>query len=379
VVVLGYVVRGPLGGLAWHHLQYVLGLAALGHDVVFLEDSEDYPACYDPSTHSVGTSPVYGLAFIDAAFRKLGLGAAWAYFDAHEEKWHGPAGPRFRGAGIEADVLLNVSGVNPLREWTRAVPRRVLIDTDPAFTQIRHITDPAARSRAGAHTHFYTFGENFGRTGCAMPDDGFPWRPTRQPVALERWPVAPPAPAGPLTTVMQWDSYQVLRHAGTDYGMKSASFPPYLDLPASSGRPFRLAVGSETAPREELSRHGWEVADPLEVTRDPWTYQDFVAGSRAEWSVAKAGYVTSRCGWFSERSAAYLASGRPVVVQDTGFSEWLAPSAGVLPFSTPEEALVQIDRLDHDYPARCRAARAVAEGHFDARQVLGRMLDEVLG
>ncbi len=379
IVVLGYIVRGPIGGLAWHHLQYVLGLAALGHDVCFVEDSDDYPGCYDPDTGALGTDPTYGLAFIARTFERLGIADQWAYHDAHARRWSGPASGRFDGRRSDADLLINLSGMNPLREWCQDVPRRVFVDTDPAFTQIRHLTDPAAHALASLHTHHYTFGENFGQPDCLIPDDGFRWRATRQPIVLDRWPLTPAKPDGPFSTVMQWDSYKVLSYGGRDFGMKSASFPAYLDLPKRSGRTFELAVGSASAPRDTLVQHGWRLRDPLEVTRDPWTYQDYIAGSYAEFSVAKAGYVTSQSGWFSERSAAYLASGRPVVVQETGFSRWLSAPGGVLPFSTPEHALAQLSELEARYPFHCRMAREVAASHFASDAVLSRLVDEVFG
>ena len=244
VAVLGYVVRAPLGGLAWHHLQYALGLARLGHDVWFVEDSDDYPGCYDPVTHGVTTDPSAGLAFAARAFARLGLAERWAYHDAHAGRWCGPAAGHAAATVAAADVLLNVSGVNPLRDWAARVPRRVLVDTDPVFTQIRHLTDPAARARAAAHTHFATFGENVGRRDCTVPDDGFPWRPTRQPVVLDAWPVAP-APAGaPFTTVMQWTSYAAREYAGRRYGMKDLSFAAFEDLPSHTPAPLELALGS---------------------------------------------------------------------------------------------------------------------------------------
>ena len=378
MLVLGYIVRGPTGGLAWHHLQYVLGLAALGHDVCFLEDSDDYPCCYNPENHELGTDPLYGLSFLENAFARLGIDGGWAYHDAHRGQWFGPAAVRFQGRRSEFDILLNISGMNPLRDWIRDTPYRVFIDTDPAFIQIRHLTDPSARALAQQHTHFFTFGENFGRRDCSIPDDGFAWRPTRQPISLAHWPIVAPNIGGSLTTVMQWDSYRVLTHEGREFGMKSSSFPPYLNLPRRSGLQFRLAVGSATAPREDLARNGWALVDPLEVTRDPWTYQQFIADSSAEFSVAKAGYVSSHSGWFSERSAAYLASGRPVIVQETGFSDWLSSGDGVLAFTTPDEAMSQLERLSRDYPDQCRAARAVASEFFNSERVLRGLLSEVM-
>ena len=146
IVVLGYIVRGPLGGLAWHHLQYVLGLAQLGHDVYFLEDSDDYPSCYDPSRHVFDTDPTYGLRFASSTFERLGLTERWAYHDAHTSQWFGPCGERITDVCRDAVLALNVSGLNPLRPWLLQVPKRIFIDTDPVFTQIRHLQDPGARS-----------------------------------------------------------------------------------------------------------------------------------------------------------------------------------------------------------------------------------------
>jgi hypothetical protein len=378
VLVLGYVVRGPLGGLAWHHLQYVLGLAELGHDVTFLEDSDDYESCYDPARDEVGNDPAYGLGFAAAAFGRLGLVDRWAYYDAHTGRWLGPAAGRVREACAGADLLLNVSGVNPLRPWLLDVPARVLVDTDPAFTQVRHLTDPAAAAAARRHTAFFSFGENIGRPGCTVPDDGLPWRPTRQPVALGAWPVTPGPADGPFTTVMQWDSYRAREYGGRRYGLKSDSFAPYLDLPRRSGANFELAVGSPTAPQQRLRENGWRVLDPRGPTRDPWAYQDYLRRSRAEFGVAKHGYVASRSGWFSERSAAYLASGRPVVVQDTGYTDWLRADAGVLAFGGPEEAREAVAEVGRAYARHCRAAREVAEAYFDARRVLPSLLERAL-
>lgn len=378
VAVLGYVVRGPLGGMAWHHLQYVLGLARLGHDVRFVEDSDDYPSCYDPERGVTDENPAYGLRFAAAAFDRLGLPGCWAYHDAHAGRWYGPAAESLLDWLGRADLLLNVSGVNPLRPWLLGVPARALIDTDPAFTQIRHLTTPAARAAAATHTAFFTYGENIPAGRSLAPDDGFPWRATRQPVVLDAWPTTPAPADGLFTTVMQWDSYPAGEYGGRRYGMKSESFGPYLGLPGRCGPVFELAVGSSTAPRTALAEAGWRLRDPLEVTRDPWAYQEYLRGSKAEFGVAKHGYVAGRTGWFSERSAGYLACGRPVLVQDTGFTDWLPAAGGVVPFRTPDEAAAGAAEIGRRDAYHAREARAVAADVFDARAVLPRLLEQAL-
>ena len=148
IVVLGYVVRGPIGGMAWHHLNYVRGLADLGHEVLFLEDSDDYPSCYDPSRFVTDCDPAYGLGFARKAFAEIGMDDCWCYHDAHKNRWFGPAAERALAFCRDADLVINVSGVNPLRDWTAAIPVRAFIDTDPLFTQAKHIEDPAALALA---------------------------------------------------------------------------------------------------------------------------------------------------------------------------------------------------------------------------------------
>jgi hypothetical protein len=380
VIVFGFIVRGPLGGFAWHHLQYVLGLAGLGHDVYFLEDSGDSPwCCYDPERSITDADPAYGLRFTQQAFGGVGLGDCWAYYDAHAARWHGPCANRALEICATADLFLNLDNTASLRPWFQEIPARVLIDTDPVFGQVRYLTHPEAHAVAGQHTAFLSFGENVGRPGCVIPEDGFPWRATRQPVVLDAWPVTAGPGRGMFTTVMQWDSYPACEYNGRRYGMKSDSFGPYLDLPARAGSVLELALGSESAPRALLRDKGWAVRDPREPTRDLWTYQEYLRQSRAEFGIAKHGYVVSRSGWFSERSTAYLASGRPVLVQETGFSDWLPTGAGVLSFNNPEEALAGIEAINSRYEFHCRAARDIAAEYFEAGKVLTRLIDAVMG
>lgn len=176
---------------------------------------------------------------------------------------------------------------------------------------------------------------------------------------------------------MQWDSYKKAEYNGQRYGMKSESFLPYLNLPKLSDKHLELALGTPHAPRDMLRNYGWLIQDPLAVTKDPWIYQDYIKKSKGEFSVAKQGYVVSRSGWFSERSAVYLASGRPVIVQDTGFSDWMETGNGVLPFGTIEEAKEGLDEVDGRYEYHCRAAREIAETYFDSRRVLSNLIDVV--
>jgi hypothetical protein len=379
IIALGFMVRGPVGGMAWCDLHYLMGLAQMGHDVYFVEDSDDYLSCYDPGRNVTGTDPTYGLRFIARTFDRVGLGHRWAYYDAHNTCWHGPCAERITKICGSSDLLLNLAGIShPVRAWMLKIPVRVFIDKDPVFTQIRHIVEPAAKTRALQYTKYFTFAENVRNRQDILPDDGLQWKVTRHPIFLDAWAATAGRPRGKFTTVMQWDSYPPREYNGRHYGMKSDSFTSYIDLPERAGAIFDLAIGSPSAPRDTLRSKGWILSDPLKVSRTPWTYRDFIRRSKAEFTVAKHGYAASRCGWFSERSAAYLASGRPVVVQETGFSEWMETGVGVLPFSTMEEALAGIAEIHSRYEFHCRAAREIAEEYFDSRKVLTRLIERAM-
>lgn len=378
IIVLGYFIRGPLGGFASYHLQYLMGLARLGHEVYFVEDSDDYPSCYDPAKNITGTDATYGLQFAKCIFERVGLGGRWAYHDAHTSRWLGPCADRILKICTTADLLLNVGGANPLRPWLMEIPARAFVDLDPVFTQIRHLTDAAARNRALQHTAFFSVGENISLNRSAVPKDGLPWQATRQPVVLGAWPVMPGPARGKFTTVMLWDSYPAREYGGVRYGMKSDSFGPYLGLPERTGCIFELAIGSASIPHTLLGDKGWGLLDSRVPTQDPWTYQRYIQRSKAEFSVAKHGYVISLSGWFGDRSVAYLASARPVILQETGFSDWLQTGSGIISFSTLEEALAAIEEVNSRYELHCAAARAIAEEYFDSRKVLSRLIERAL-
>ena len=374
IVIAGFIVGGPLGGLVWHHLQYVLGLHIMGHNVLFVEDSDDYASCYNPQTHQLSTDPSYGLSFIHQVFTQYGLQQYWAYYQQSKNRWHGKTEQQVKEFINTADLFINLSGVHPLREMFLKIPVRIFLDTDPVFTQIRNLTEPAAFEIARRHNVFFSYGENFGKPGCSIPDDGFNWQPTRQPVFLNAWQYSTGNKNAKFTTVMQWDSYKVREYNNLLYGMKSASFEEYFSLPKKVSDKFELALGSATAPKEKLRAAGWGVTDSVAVTITPASYQQFIQQSKGEWSIAKHGYVASYSGWFSERSTGYLASGRPVVVQDTGFSDFIETGRGLFSFTSPGEAIAAIEAINNNYGAHCKWAREIAITYFKFDTVLTDLL-----
>jgi hypothetical protein len=274
----------------------------------------------------------------------------------------------------DCDLLLSLSNMNWVEQF-KLCRHRALVDTDPVFTQI------GAHGAADPRTDFrvrFTYGENAGRPGCSMPTGGVEWRPTRQPVVLNLWPVSAGKSDAPFTSVINWSAYGDHRHNGNIYGQKDREFAAYFDLPARSRLRMELALAdAPCSVRERLTAGGWEIIDPLRVTRDTLTYQDFLRHSAGEWCVAKHAYVSTRCGWFSDRSAGYLASGRPVVLQDTGFSDFLPCGRGLVSFENPEQAVRALAAVCEDYHEHSGAARKIAQEYFDSDLVLSEVLRQL--
>lgn len=373
IICAGNLIRYPLGGFSWHHLQYLIGFARLGHEVTYVEDYGWEDSCYDPARGEMTGDPAYGIGYLLNLLRPHDLAESWCYLAESREAF-GMSRAQLAERCREADLLFNLSNINWIPEFELCA-RRALVDTDPVFTQIGgHGLSPSF----AAYDARFTYGENVHRAGCTMPTADVTWSPTRQPVVLDLWKFNVGDETAPLTTVMNWSAYGDREHEGRIYGQKDREFAPYFALPEETGEPMEIALNAAADVRQRLQQGGWRIAEPGEITRDPQTYQDYLSASRAEFSVAKHAYVSTRCGWFSDRSAGYLASGRPVVVQDTGFSDFLPTGAGLLAFREHSEALDAIQRLKSDYAAHCRAARAVVAEHFNAERVLTDLLDRSL-
>ena len=389
-MVGGYLGLAPAGGFAWDFLHYPLGLRALGHDVHYVEDTGLWPV-YQAGGSGADCSA--SVAFLAAAMELAGLGGRWAYRDEVSGRWFGMAEARAREVCRTADVLVNVSCASVLRDEHASVPVRILLDTDPMFTQIQYADagegftpgGSGIRALVAGHTHHFTFGESIGGEGCRIPACGVAWKPTRQPIFLPGWPATElPGDAGAaFTTLMNWTAGRPLRHAGETWGQKDVEFLRFAGLPARVPHlPLAVAVGQtggagEPFPRAMAEAAGWRVLDPGECAPDPASYRAFIQASRGELSVAKETYVKAGTGWFSGRSASYLASGRPVVTQDTGWSRHLPAGEGLFAFRTVDEAAAALETAAADPARHARAARRVAEEHFDSAVVLRRLLADV--
>jgi len=378
IVLAGYLVRNPLGGYAWQAAHYLLGLCALGHDAWFYEDTGHFALAYNPLTNDYGPRYEHGIAATADFLGRIGLGERWVFVDAERGVEHGPGAGRAAELLREADLLINIAGVNRIPPERRVGRPAVYVDIDPAFTQIKAAEgDSLLRAILDEHAHLFTFGENIGTPRSPVPAGGYVWHPTRAPVALEWWADAGP-PGTAYTTVGKWDAGgRDVRFRGETFAWrKRTEWIRCLDLPRRTGLAFEIAmdVDSVAGDRALLASHGWQIADPLAVSADPWRYRDYLRRSRGEFTVAKDMNIRLRSGWFSDRAACYLAAGRPVVEQDTGFGDVLPVGPGLHAFRTVEEAAAALGAVEADYARASAHAAAVAREYFAADRVLGALL-----
>lgn len=376
VIVSGMVAGAPeQGGAVWVVLQYVLGLSRLGWDVHLveeLEESELRPA-------GVPLAATENARSFRALTRRFGLEGRATLLRDGRGGTEGTGLAELRRVAERADVLLNLSGRLSAGVLHDRVPVRAYVDLDPAFTQLWRECEGVDVGLPG-HTHYLTVGLGLGGPGCSVPTGGVDWIPTLPPVVLSEWPEAGPPERDAWTTVANWRGYGSVRKDGVHYGQKAHAFRELFGLPHRTGARFEVALTihpDETDDLEALRSNGWHLVDPRQAAGSPDRYRSFVRGSAAELGVAKTGYVVSRCGWFSDRSACYLASGRPVVAQDTGFSSHLPVGRGLLSFQTMDEAVEALHAVRGDYRRHARAARALAESHLDSDRVLTRILREI--
>ena len=369
-------------GSAWEKLSWILGLERV--DVqVFVVDQIDLRSC----TFAPGDERVYenalNVGWFDDVVEEFGLSGRAALVGEDGQPLRGPSWEELKEMAAAADALVNLSGDLRCREIKDRVRRRILVDTDPGLT---HFWVAAGRPapRVVDHDLYFTVGENVGQPGCSIPSAGIDWRHVRQPVLLDEWPVCPTPGPWRFTTVTRWRGFGPhgrLSDVGVNASDKADEFLRFSPVASLSGERFELAVDDAADPRETdaLARAGWSVTSAEGVMRDADSFRRYVQGSGAEFSVAKGVYVDTRSGWFSDRTTRYIASGKPALVQDTGFGRTLPVGQGLLTFRSLPEAVTGVQAIAADYDHHARSARQLAEQYFAAEVVLGRFLDEALG
>jgi len=376
IIVFGILFWYPLAGVTYQFLHYLIALRRLGYDPYYVEDSGRW--VYDPRINDLSPDATANVASVVPALQAHGFGERWAFRGNYPGGGcFGLSEQQLRRLYQEADAFLNITGAQEIREEHLTCPRRIYVESDPFLNQVKVAEGNAGTIAAlASHDTHFTFGENLGTADCTVPIERFRWLPTRQPVLLDLWQSAAPIGGSTYTTITTWHNKgKNLAYQGeTYYWTKDREFLKFIDLPRRRGVPFELAVGVEPPVQRLLREHGWRQTHSVDVSRDPNLYREYIQRSRAEFTVARDQYVRPRTGWFSDRSACYLAAGRPVITQETGFSKFLPTGKGLFAFRTLEDILAAVDAIESDYEGNCRAAGEIAAEYFAAEKVVASLM-----
>jgi len=381
ILVMGFMGSCPIAGVIWQHVHYIVGLQQLGHDVYYIEDSARLP--YNPETFEVNNEYDYAAKLLDRLARDFGFRHRWA-FCARYLEGHPTVGlslEKIRQLYRDADAILNICGAQEFNDDLLASDRILYIESDPGLEQIK--IDKGVRSTIDylrRHHALFTFGENVGTKSFPVPRHGFKWLPTRQPVVTDLWKTnqGPPRTAV-FTSVANWSTSGLkdINWRGEKYlWSKSREFIRFITAPKKAGEAFELATNIEDRQtRLKFEGNGWRLTSPLQLSVDYWLYRDYIRQSKGEFTVAKDQYVRLNTGWFSDRSACYLAASRPVIIQETGFTKNYGGEAGLLAFESLGEIVDAVKMINADYAKHSRAARKIAREIFEAKKVLGSLLE----
>ena len=381
IVVMGFMGSMPIAGVIWQHIHYVVGLQRLGCDVYYIEDSARLP--YNPQTFEVNNEFDYAAQVLDSLSQEFGFRHHWGFCARYLPRTPTAGLPlkRIRQLYREADAILNICGTQELNDDLLVSDRILYIESDPGVEQIK--IDKRVKSTVDylrRHRALFTFGENIGTKGFPVPTHGFKWLPTRQPVVTDLWKTGRALPrAAVFTSVANWSTSGLkdITWRGKKYlWSKSREFLRFIAAPNKSGEPFELATNIDDAKTQKrFLRNGWRLQCPLQMSVDYWRYRDYIRRSKGEFTVAKDQYVRLNTGWFSDRSACYLAAGRPVITQETGFTKTYGGKLGLLSFRSLDEIVDAVKKINTDYARHSRAARAIAREFFEAENVVKSILD----
>lgn len=377
-VVAGAMAQRPgYAGHTWQFIEYVLGLKRLGWDVLFVDWLEQ-EHCYDEQSQPCALEDSYNLRYFRRVMSRFGLDDSFSLICNGGSVFVGRSREDLLSHTRNSAFLLNVMGFLTDESILTAAPLRVFLDTDPGIGQIWR--ELGLHDLFVQHDRYVSIGENIGTTACEIPTCGIDWITMRQPVVLEMWPVVEQH-NDRITSVVSWRGpFGPLEYRGRKYGMRVHEFRKFVELPAMTGDAFELAIDidpAEVKDLEMLKINNWRLLDPKEVAADVDGYRRFIQRSKAELMVAKNIYVETKSGWFSDRSTCYLASGKPVIAQDTGLDSIYPTGAGLLTFKDAGEAAAAVEELNRDYRRHARAAREIAEAYFDSDKVFNGLLSKL--
>lgn len=376
IVFGSYMVRYPLGGVLSSSLQWLVGFQRLGHEVYLVEKSGWPNSCYDPSKGVMSDDCSYGTKMLSRLLPRFGLQDRWCFVDAGE-RYHGLPRERVEAIFKSADLFVDRGTHGTWLEEAAEAGLRVLVDGEPGSTQMKMQSRLAAGQKLPDYDAYYTVGRNIGTEKSTAPTAGKQWCPLFHPVDVGLFSRQPVDADAPFTTVMNWKAHEPIEFNGVTYGQKDAEFGRFIDLPRLTASPLELAVSGKGVPIKRLMDSGWRVRNAHAVTTSCDSYWEYVRASKGEFSSCKNIFVMTNSGWFSDRSAAYLASGRPVVLQDTGFGTYLPCGRGLFAVRTVDEAAAAIDEINGDYERHSRGARDIAIEYLDAPRVLDSFLGEL--
>ncbi len=373
IVFGSYFVRYPQGGMMSHVLQYLVGLQRLGHEVYFVEKA-DPGTCFDPVANVMSDDCSRGIAAAALLLSRFGLGDRWCFVDV-SGTYHGIDRVGIERIFSDADVFIDMGTHGAWLDESQSSGLRVLIDGEPGFNQIR--MEAGELDPDGGYDAYVTNGRNVGTSSSPAPTAGREWLHSYHPVVIDMFEARPPTSDPMFTTVMNWASHGRIEYEGRMYYQKDVEFEKFLDLPRKVGRRMEVAVSGSDVPRDKLRGAGWSVRDGRRTTITFDSFVDYLRRSTGEFSVAKHVFVALQTGWFSDRSAAYLALGRPVVMQETGFSAHLPTGEGLFAVGSLDEAASAIDTICTRPRRHSEAARSIAVEYLDARKVLSSLLLEL--
>ncbi len=379
IIICGVMGQVPFAGMAWQVLHHLEGFRRLGHEVFYVEDTDDWP--FDPDQNQVTADCAYAVRFIERMLNWCGFASSWAYKSPLEHgRVFGLSAEELADLYGQADILLNLTGSTWLHDQQLDVPVRIYLETDPVLRQIE-----VARGKTStiefleAHTHHFTYGENIGSLACGVPTSRFEYRTTRPPVVLDWW-QNDQQPGNCFTTIGNWQQTgkDVEWNGATYTWSKHHEFMKFLAVPTRVGACLELALSNADGDAIDLLRsHGWRVVDSVALSKEIFPYRNYVQSSRGEFTVAKDQYVRLKSGWFSDRSACYLAAGRPVITQNTGFGTVLPVGEGLFAFDTMEEIVSAFTEVHSNYDRHSRAATNIAQHHFCAEMILAKLLQNI--
>ena len=384
IIVLGFMGGMPIAGVIWQHIHYIVGLQRLGHDVTYVEDTLNYP--YDPVAFNVSDDYSYAAGTLERLSREHGFEGRWAYCARYKEPSEiaGMTLEDLRRLYREADCALNICGSHDMNDDLRTIRNLIYVESDPGVEQIKiDREEPETIGYLKEHHHLFTFGENIGTPDFAVPTHGFRWLPTRQPVVTDLWCPTSEAPApgasALFTTICNWSTSgkkDIEWHGSNYLWSKSLEFLKFIEAPKRSGESFEMATDIKKREESDLfAANDWRLVLPHDLSVDWNGYRDYIRNSKGEFTCAKDQYVRLNTGWFSDRTACYLAAGRPVITQETGFTAHYGGKEGLLAFSTMEEIVEATAAIRADYARHSRAALAIAREVFEAEKVLASLLD----